>query len=176
MEDETDKPPLADISPGGRAFRAAKSRIRHFKGILLRMSDAARAKGNDSEVRHLEKVYERLPDDVDNPRYSPRLLNDLYDDAMQAAHPSSRKLRQGSIRARAEYARHQRQEQTTTPSAALMAAVQAEIEERGLVPSSGVGFANRIYEGVRKRLGVTEKGGWPTETQIRYKVRAIPKK
>jgi hypothetical protein len=70
MKDKKGEPRLVDASPAGRASRAAKARIRHFKGILLRMIDAARAKGNESEVRHLEKVYERLPDDADNPRYS----------------------------------------------------------------------------------------------------------
>ena len=53
-DDKIDEPPLADISPGGRALRAAKSRIKHFKNTLHRMIDAATAAGNEQEAHHLK--------------------------------------------------------------------------------------------------------------------------
>jgi hypothetical protein len=167
-------PPRADISPGGRALRAAKSKIKDFKSVLQRMIEAAQVKGNEREVHCLEGVNERLPDDADVNRYSAKRLNDLYDGAMLAAHPSLRKLQQAINRTRTAPAREQRQ--TATPTAALRTAVQDEISEKGLTPSSGMQFANSIYEEVRKRLAVEKESRWPTSAQIRYQVRAILRK
>ena len=53
--------------------------------------------------------------------------------------------------------------------------MQYEISEKGLTPSSGMQFANSIYEGARKRLPVEKGSLWPTPAQIRYQVRAILK-
>jgi hypothetical protein len=75
------KPPRVDISPGGRALRAAKSKIKDFRSVLQRMIEAAQAKGNEREVHYLEGVKRKVPDDADINRYSAKRLNERFETA-----------------------------------------------------------------------------------------------
>jgi hypothetical protein len=178
------EPPFADISPGGRALRAAKSKTKHFKSFLQMGIDAATVAGNEREAHHLKEARALLSNEAHNdvtadPQKVAADLNKSLLTAAFRAHPAHRAafaaIRQvGSTEARKAAtapARAARADKLTK----LMTAVQDEIDEKRLVPTSGVKFASRLYEGVRKRLGVTEAGGWPTVWQIRGRVRAIIK-
>jgi hypothetical protein len=178
------KPPRADISPGGRALRAAKSKTKHFKSFLQMGIDAATVAGNEREAHHLKEALAQVLSEAHNdvtadPQKVAADLNKSLLTAAYRTHPAHRAayeaIRQvGSTEARKAViasARATKADKLTK----LMTAVQDEIDEKRLVPTSGVKFAGRLYEGVRKRLDVTKESRWPTEWQIRGRVRTILK-
>src|ERR1700732_1254213 len=90
-----DGPPLADISPSGRALRAAKSKIKHFKSILQMGIDAATVAGNEREAHHLKEALAQVSSEAHNdatadPQKVAADLNKSLLTAAYRAHPAHR--------------------------------------------------------------------------------------
>jgi hypothetical protein len=172
-DDKIDEPPFADISPGGRALRAAKSKIKHFKSTLQRMIDAATVARNEREAHHLKEVRARLLNEAHNdvtadPSKVAADLNKSLLTAAYRAHPAHRAafeaIRQvGSTEARNAAtvpARAKRDKKSAMGLDARMAAALAEIKAKGLRVKHSMELARQIEPGMRERMGLKpgEKG------------------
>jgi len=179
-DDKIDEPPLADISPGGRALRAAKSRIKHFENTLHRMIDAATAAGNEREAHHLKEARARLSSEVDNdatvdpPEVAADLNKSLLTAAYQA-HPAHRATFEAIHQVGHQAGSTETRNAATVPArvkrdkklAVLMAAVRAEIDESGLTVAHSEERAREIALGVYKRLGLKVEDKKPSLRTIK---------
>jgi hypothetical protein len=159
------KPPLADISPGARALRAAKSKTKHFRSFLQMGLDAATVAGNEREAHHLKEALARLLNEAHNdvtsdPQKAAADLNKSLLTAAYRAHPAHRAayeaIRQvGSTEARIAViapARAMLDQKSAIWLDAKMAAALAEIEAMGLRLKHSMKLARQIEPGMRDRL------------------------
>jgi hypothetical protein len=165
MKDE--KPPLADISPSGRALRAAKSKIKHFKSILQMGIDAATAEGNEREAHPLKEALAQLlneahNDVTDDPQEVAADLNKSLLTVAYRAHPAHRAayeaIRQvGSTEARNAAiapARGKLDQKSAMRLDARMVAALAEIKAKGLRVKHSMKLARQIEPGMRERMAL----------------------
>ena len=159
------EPPLADISPGGRALRAAKSKTKHFKSFLQMGIDAATVAWNEREAYRLNEARALLSNEAHNdvtadPQKVAADLNKSLLTAAYRAHPAHRAayeaIRQvGSTEARnaaTAPARAKLDQKSAMWLEAKIAAARAEIKAKGLRLKHSMKLARQIEPGMRERL------------------------
>jgi hypothetical protein len=174
------KPPRADISPGGRALRAAKSKIKDFRSVLQRMIEAATVAGNEREAHHLKETLaqhlnEARNDVTADPQEVAADLNKSLLTAAYRAHPAHRAAFAAIHQVGHQVGSTETRNAATVPAraerkkklAVLDKAVRDEIEELGLTMAHSEECARIIAPGVYKRLGLKDEDKRPSLRTIK---------
>jgi hypothetical protein len=174
------EPPLADISPGGRALRAAKSKIKHFKSFLQMGIDAATVAGNERKAHYLKEALAQFLNEARNdvtadPQKVAADLNKSLLTAAYRAHPAHRAAYEAIRQVGHQVGSTETRNAATVPAraerkkklAVLDKAVRDEIEELGLTVAHSEECARMIAPGVYKRLGLKDEDKRPSLRTIK---------
>ena len=183
------KPPLADISIGGRKFRTEQKAFERFGADLARELEIEIGKLSDDGARTgLDQAGERLqqaiaqqiqmaaaiPDRMQGAKVLRAGLDLMFASADTASRIDHKRVPRIIRKASTVPARNSKKNDDDIDRDRLRTAIEDEVKEKQLSVSLGEKFARQIAPGVRSRLGLSPTGSdWPQWSTIKTHLRAI---